>query len=134
MHDDREIAANLMKQAAQLVSSKRGQQHGELVPSFTMIAEFWSTWINHAAAKATGVPPTPAIHLTPFDVLEMMSLMKKARGIYGSRAEPDHYIDDIGYSGLAGALNMIDTAQQQTAPEAAEEAIPAFLSEKKDSE
>lgn len=108
MSNDRDVAANLSKQAAVLVSSHRGQQHGDALASFTMIAELWSVWINHSVKVATGIPPTPPIHLTAYDALQMMAMLKKTRGVYGNRAEPDHYVDDIGYTSLAGMANLME--------------------------
>lgn len=127
---EREVAANVMKQAAVLVSTERGQQHGELAPSFTMIAELWSVWINHAITVQTGIAPMPPIHLTAFDALQMMSMVKKTRSIYGNRREPDHFIDDVGYTGLAAGLALMEekAVQAETKPvEEPLEPIPDFL-------
>ena len=146
MPNEREIAATLMGDAAKIISTERGQQHGDLEQSFTMIAQLWSTYAQHAITAATGVAPMPEIHFNAVDVLEMMSLVKKARNVYGGKL-PDHSIDDIGYTGLAGGLRLRDTINEKIRQEVEasmrktqEEAstgednvtpIPAFLKEKK---
>jgi len=130
MANDRNIAANLAQQAATLVATVRGQQHGDAIESFTMIAELWSVWINHAVKQATGIPPTPPIHLTAYDALQMMAMVKKSRGVYGDRTNPEHYVDDIGYTSLAGMANMMEglvKSETPAEPELELEPIPAFL-------
>jgi hypothetical protein len=124
MSNDRNIAANLAQQAAQLVATVRGQQHGDAVESFTMIAELWSVWINHAIKEATGIPPTPPIHLTAFDALQMMSMVKKSRSVYGDQGNSEHYVDDIGYTSLAGMSKMRVNPKPAAEPEPEPESDP----------
>jgi len=121
MSNDRQIAVKLTQLAALAVGTERGQQHGDTEASFQMIAELWSTWINHATTIATDIRPMPEIHLTAFDVAQMMSMVKKGRSLYGDRTMPDHYADDIGYSALAGML----ASGGHPVPEALPEQLPA---------
>lgn len=125
MPTEREIAIGLMTDAAKAVGKTRGPQHGDVAPSFQMIADFWSTWINNAHARRTGIPLTMPIHLEPGDVLQMMSLLKKARALHGDATLADHYADDIGYTGLAGGLaGALGSSEQTKAVEAALEPDP----------
>jgi hypothetical protein len=117
MTNDRKIAADLAAGAVKAFTTERGTQHGELEPSFTMIAELWSVYINHAITVATGIQPLPAIHLSAVDVLEMMSLVKKSRNVYGSRI-PDHSVDDIGYTALAGGIRLAHQMEPAPSPRA----------------
>ena len=103
MSTNREIAINLMTDAAKAVGKSRGPQHGDAEPSFRMIGELWSTHINHALEARTGVKQIP-IHISAWDVAQMMSMLKKARALYGDATLGEHYADDIGYTGLAGGL------------------------------
>lgn len=98
----------VLQNAATHVTKVRGSQHGDVEPSFRMIAELWSTHINHATAKATGVDIIPPVHLSAWDVLQMMSMLKKARALYGDETLPDHYEDDAGYTALAAMLGGVD--------------------------
>lgn len=104
MSKDREIAINLMTDAAKAVGKSRGPQHGDTEPSFRMIAELWSTHINHVTSHRTGIVAVQEVHLTAWDVAQMMSMLKKARAVYGDATLGEHYADDIGYTGLAGGL------------------------------
>jgi hypothetical protein len=93
-----------MTDAAKAVGKSRGPQHGATEPSFRMIGELWSTHINHAVAHRTGMPLSQEVHLSAWDVAQMMSMLKKARALYGDATLGEHYADDIGYTGLAGGL------------------------------
>lgn len=117
MPNEREIAATLMGDAAKIISTERGQQHGDLEASFTMIAELWNTYTNHKL-QSMGFIGTRTVRFDAVDVLEMMSLVKKARNVYGSPI-PDHTIDDIGYTGLAGGLRLREQINQKIKDEVA---------------
>lgn len=93
-----------MTDAAKAVGKTRGPQHGDVAPSFQMIADLWSVWINNQVATSTGKAPVQKVQLAPGDVLQMMSLLKKARALHGDATLADHYADDIGYTGLAGGI------------------------------
>lgn len=113
MSTNREIAINLMTDAAKAVGKSRGPQHGDAEPSFRMIGELWSTHINHALEARTGVKQIP-IHISAWDVAQMMSMLKKARALYGDATLGEHYADDIGYTGLAGGLAGASGSTQLT--------------------
>lgn len=105
MTDPRDIAAALMRKAQNDTSpSQRGQQHGDLEKSFTMIADLWNVYLRHKTL-ASGLDVAMTVPIDAVDVLEMMSLLKKARNVYGAPIV-DHSADDIGYTGLAGGLRL----------------------------
>lgn len=106
--NDRRVAGVILTNAKNHVTKDRGPQHGDVEPSFRMIAELWSVHINHSASRATGLDNVPPIHLSAWDVLQMMSMLKKARALYGDATLPDHYEDDAGYTALAAMLAGVD--------------------------
>lgn len=95
---DRLEAETLLGTAASIVGTERGQQHGELMGSFEMIAMLWTTWLVNTNKVRYG--NDIALFIKPSDVLEMMSLMKKARKVWGD-GNKDNPIDDLGYTALA---------------------------------
>lgn len=107
MADDRNIAGKVLQTATNVVMTQRGTQHGDAENSFGMIAAFWNAYLMHVAFRRTGQVIDPGIK--PQDVAEMMSLLKKARKVYGQN-DPDHYVDDAGYIGLAAMLAKVEIA------------------------
>ncbi|CAM6053481.1 unnamed protein product [Sphagnum tenellum] len=96
-------AAGIIRTAAQIVEGIREQQHGEKERSFTLIAKFWTSYLE---GRKTNGP------VTPTDVAQLMVLFKIARTIQGE-AILDHFVDQAGYSGIAGELSQMqkkDTA------------------------
>jgi hypothetical protein len=67
-----------------------------------MISQFWTVYLNHRVS----VKPSRngIIEITPVDVAEMMSLLKKARKVHGN-GHPDSHVDDLGYTALAAELS-----------------------------
>lgn len=100
MKDQRDVAIKLMGEAADLIGKHRGQQHGPVAGSFTMIGELWTVYLRHVR--------TVRQHDTimPEDVLQMMTMVKKARNVYGDRSNRENFVDDIGYVSLAGMLQV----------------------------
>ncbi len=103
MSDNRKVAAALLVEAGETVMNKR-PGHGDAENSFQMIADLWMIYLRHCRR----VRGTDAIR--PEDVAEMMTLLKKARKIYGS-SNRDNYVDDIGYEALAGMLALPDPTE-----------------------
>lgn len=89
-------ATSILEMAAKALSV-RGEQHGDMQESFTMIAQFWTTYVRHISAVYGEVK------ISASDVGQMMVLLKIARATYGEGN--DHYVDEAGYSGIAGALS-----------------------------
>jgi len=89
------VAEKVLADALKQVTTKH-KEHGDTSNSFAMIAEFWSTYVKHAAVVQgfTGVEA--------HDVTQMMVLLKVARSVYGKSA--DNHIDAAGYTALSALL------------------------------
>jgi hypothetical protein len=102
MSDNRQVAGQIMKEAWETISKKRPGVHGSAELSFEMIGDFWTIYLRHAR-KTRGNDT-----IRPEDVAEMMSMLKKARKMYGDPANIDNDVDDLGYTGLAAMLRLPD--------------------------
>lgn len=102
MSDNRKVAAQLLSQAGITVLKERVGVHGSAENSFEMIGDLWTMYLRHAR-RVRG-----SDHVTAVDVAQMMSMMKKSRSLYGDANNVDNFIDDIGYSSLAGMLQLPD--------------------------
>lgn len=100
MSDNRSIATGVLVEAARTVGYKRPGVHGSAENSFQMIAEMWELYLRHQMIAKN----TVELVITPTDVSQMMSLLKKARFVYGDAQNPDNFVDDAGYTSLAGML------------------------------
>lgn len=89
-------SADILTTAASLVSGDRDRQHGDKETNFGNICIMWNAYL--------AIRREPAAPLSPADVAEMMSLMKKARKHSGD-FNADDYIDDAGYTAIAGELS-----------------------------
>jgi hypothetical protein len=76
---------------------KRLKDHGHTERSFGMIADLWSSYINHSFTSRGEVK------LRPYDIAQMMGLVKLARSTYGYSF--DNFVDSAGYSALAAMLH-----------------------------
>ncbi len=90
------VAADILHEAAKIVEGDRNATHGDKERSFEMIADFWGTYLR----DSNGVL---RVALTGRDVAQMMVLMKVARANCGTPVR-DHFVDQAGYSGIAGEL------------------------------
>lgn len=102
MSDNRNVAKQLLGDAAKTILQDRPGVHGSAENSFEMIADLWTVYLRHAR-RVRGFDS-----LRPEDVSEMMSMLKKARKIYGASNNVDNDVDDIGYTALAGMLRLPD--------------------------
>lgn len=102
MSDNRSVAAGILKEARDTIETKRPGIHGSAENSFQMIADLWTVYLLHKQ-RATN---TSAVRVDTTDVAQMMSLLKKARAIYGDPSNADNFVDDAGYSALAGMLQL----------------------------
>jgi hypothetical protein len=75
----------------------RLKEHGHTERSFGMIADLWTTYINHSFTSRGDVK------LRPYDVAQMMALVKTARSTYGY--SEDNFVDGAGYTALAAMLH-----------------------------
>lgn len=77
----------------------RSHIHGDTTESFGVIAAFWQTYLSARNAHP--------VNVLAGDVAEMMSLLKKVRFIFGDKTNDENFIDDAGYTAIAGMLNGI---------------------------
>lgn len=100
MSDNRKVAIEVLKEAAATIGIKRPGIHGSAENSFQMIADLWTVFLRHVkAVRGTD-------QLRPDDVAEMMSMLKKARKVYGDPNNVDNDVDDAGYTGLAAMIRL----------------------------
>jgi len=100
MSDNREVAAGLLKAAAQTILRDRPGVHGSAENSFEMIGEMWTVYLRHVrSVRKSDI-------IRPEDVSEMMAMLKKARKVYGDPMNDDNDVDDIGYTALGGMLRL----------------------------
>lgn len=100
MSDDRRVALALTVEAAKTVTVSRPGVHGSAENSFAMIGELWTTYLRHVRKVRK------SDEIRPEDVAQMMSMLKKARAIYGDTKNRDNFVDDLGYTSLAGMLQL----------------------------
>jgi hypothetical protein len=105
MSDNRDVARTLLTEAGRTILKDRPGIHGSAENSFQMIADFWTVHTRHLR-KVRGHD-----NLMPEDVAEMMTMLKKARKIYGASTNADNDVDDIGYAALAGMLRLPDPSK-----------------------
>lgn len=77
-------------QAAIRATAERGSTHGSAEVNFTHTAQLWSAYMGFTVSA--------------FDVAQMMVLSKISRAKTGNAGHPDHYVDQCGYSALAGRM------------------------------
>lgn len=92
-----------MAKAHNTIQKSRPGIHGSAEMSFQMIADLWTVYLRHTTIARDGDSKITAV-----DVSQMMSLLKKARAIYGDVTNDDNFIDDLGYTALAGMLQLPD--------------------------
>jgi hypothetical protein len=85
-------------QAAIRATAERGTTHGTAEMNFTHTAQLWSAYMGFT--------------VNAFDVAQMMVLAKISRSKTGNAGHPDHYVDQCGYSALAGRMVFAMTPQE----------------------
>ena len=88
-------AADILRQASQLVAVERERQHGPKFENHQNIAWLWNAFL--AIRKEPGAP------LSAADVALMMVLLKVARTQLGDH-NADDFLDMAGYAGIAGEI------------------------------
>lgn len=107
----RSQAKNVLYNAAMTVTTQRGAQHGALEPSFQMVADMWTTFLQSATKHrkvGSDFVLVDDLSVTAADVLKMMTLLKIARAVHGDPLNEDHYVDAAGYIALDAALSLGD--------------------------
>lgn len=121
MSDDRSIAKKIIEDAARTILIDRPGVHGSAENSFAMIAELWSLYLRHCRF----VRGNDAIR--PEDVAEMMTMLKKARKVYGASSNMDNDVDDVGYTALAGMLRTPDQTLGDKLENAIDRKVPRMV-------
>jgi hypothetical protein len=95
---------------AKVAITEGAANHGDAEESFKMIGQMWQAYLGHVF-KSRGGGTT----ITPFDVAQMMIIVKLARATYGFSL--DNHVDIAGYSALSGMLNpfmKLDTEMKES--------------------
>lgn len=108
MSDNREVARDLLIEAGRTILKDRPGIHGSAENSFEMIGDLWTVYLRHMR-RTRGTDTVRGE-----DVAEMMTMLKKARKMYGDATNRDNDIDDIGYAALAGMLRLPDPADERS--------------------
>jgi len=90
-------AADLLNEAAELVSGPRAEQHGDMLDNFENIAEMLNAFMR---IRRDLTEP-----LTASQVAICMALMKIARTQSGAADNPDDLLDAAGYIAIASDLS-----------------------------
>jgi hypothetical protein len=93
---DLTISERVLLDAGDAIRS-RLKEHGHTERSFGMIADLWTTYINHSFTSRGDVK------LRPYDIAQMMSMVKMARSTYGYSF--DNFVDGAGYTALSALLH-----------------------------
>ena len=83
------LASDILNQARAIVSGSRQTVNGKPERSFAQLAQMWSAYL--------GAP------VTDVDCAQMLALLKMVRAKSGV-TKGDHFVDQAGYSALAGEL------------------------------
>lgn len=89
-----------LKDVEGIVCKDRNASYGEPEDSFSLIARFWTNYL-----EGKGLLNKGAIALTPLDVALLLDLMKTARLC----SNPEHFdslLDKAGYAACAGGMLM----------------------------
>lgn len=91
--------AKLVLELALDAIEKGAKKHGSTEPSFRMVAQLWTVYLDHMLTARQ----YDAMTIQPHDVAVMMSLLKIARATYSYSF--DNYVDEAGYTALAALLH-----------------------------
>lgn len=100
------IRTALLEDANKIITKDRHATHGKAENSFQTILSYWSVYLT----KQFGYP----IQLSVVDVSQMMVLFKVARG-HNNPGNVDNWLDQIGYSAIAGELALREANYQAEA-------------------
>lgn len=89
---DFQTAADVLNEAAKLVSGDRGRTHGDKHDNFTKIARVWNAYLRNANPAHIDIRPDQAA-----DLMELMKVARRQSGAFN----PDDYVDAAGYAGVA---------------------------------
>ena len=86
----------ILMKAAELISSKRQDTHGDCFKNHSQIADLWSVFLDDKLK--------PMKEITPGDVAVMMCLLKISRSTMGD-FNLDDFVDGAAYMAIAGEMN-----------------------------
>lgn len=92
---DLDKAKSILEDAEKTVIGTRQDEYGDMRACHQTIADLWSVYLH----GRKGNPDW----LEPFEVADMMELLKIGRRVSGSNKR-DNYVDSAGYAAIAGAL------------------------------
>jgi hypothetical protein len=94
-----------------------------------MAAQLWEVYLRHSN-YARHRNQSTRLQIDATDVLEMMSLLKKARFVYATEPNRDNFVDDAGYIALAGMVNLPkpEPAKQEQQEEPHDDSIRTLAS------
>lgn len=87
--------ADILAEASRIVTTDRNNQYGEPEVVFSAISGHWTWWLQDKLR--------PGSLITDHDVAQMMVGFKQARA-KGNPAHMDSFLDQCGYSAIAGEL------------------------------
>ena len=88
----------ILQKAAELISSKREETHGDAFKNHAQIADLWSVFLDDKLK--------PMKEITPGDVAVMMCLLKISRSTMGD-FNLDDFVDGAAYMAIAGEMNDV---------------------------
>jgi len=91
-----EIAAQMLREAAELVTGPRQASYGDAAHTYTAVGAYWTIYLVRLGWTLPGEEELRG--LSPAEVCQMMALLKLARGL-----DPDSCTDAAGYAALAHA-------------------------------
>ena len=80
-------------------TAERSGTHGDAEDQFHHVAAMWTAYLG--------------VYVSASDVCQCMAMLKMSRAKIGNPVEPDHYIDQAGYSSLAGRVAMATVATEE---------------------
>ena len=86
----------ILKKAAELISTARESSHGDCFKNHSQIADLWSVFLDDKLK--------PMKEIKPGDVATMMCLLKISRSTQGE-FNIDDFVDGAAYMAIAGDLS-----------------------------
>ena len=93
---------DIITKALDAVSTARPASHGDASLNFAITNILWKAYDDSLALMGR--------HQESHDVAQKMVLAKMSRILVGDKTFEDHYVDQCGYSALAGQLASQDPA------------------------
>ena len=95
----------ILKKAAELISDKRQETHGDCFKNHSQIADLWSVFLDDKLKTFK--------EITPGDVAIMMCLLKISRSTMGD-FNMDDFVDGAAYMAIAGEMNDVGSIPEKS--------------------